>query len=177
MTTQIHKEIIDYLFENRIIRKSIISKDSDEKINSLEDNDLLYLTLKGSRLLQMLENDSILVEIYREDIKRIYNDEKYYKSSSELISENTPEILFKDLILLCHEIFYSEDNYQKYIYDSEEMSSFYKMSFPITTRIIKGIKLSLHRSINIQTEYKLQYQNELKELEQKIANRINEMQT
>lgn len=171
------KEIIDYLFENRIIRKSIISKDSDEKINSLEDNDLLYLTLKGSRLLQMLENDSILVEIYREDIKRIYNDEKYYKSSSELISENTPEILFKDLILLCHEIFYSEDNYQKYIYDSEEMSSFYKMSFPITTRIIKGIKLSLHRSINIQTEYKLQYQNELKELEQKIANRINEMQT
>ena len=64
--------ILDYLFENRVIRKSIISNDNEENINKLEDEDLLYLTLKGSRLFAMLGNDSVLLEVFREDIKRAY---------------------------------------------------------------------------------------------------------
>ncbi len=169
------EQTIDFLFENRIIRKSIISKDSDEKINTLEEDDYLYLTLKGSRLFIMLESDSVLLEIYREDVKRIYNDEKSYKSSYELIFNNEREILFMDLIELVYELYYSEDNYQKHIQKSEEVSSFYSMDFPITQQVLSGVKKSLSRSQNIAFEKKSKLYKKIEGIENKIQIRMREM--
>lgn len=166
---------IDYLFENRVIRKSIVSKDSDEKINKLEDDDFLYLTLKGSRLFSMLESDSVLLEIFREDVKRIYSNEKKYKTSFELIAENKPELLFDDLIDLVVEIYHSEDYYQKQIQESSEVSSFYNITFPITNKVLCGIKQSLSRSQSIIFNHKKILYKKIDELELRVEKRISEM--
>ena len=167
--------IIDYLFENRIIRKSIISKDSDKSINILEKDDYLYLTFKGSRLLSMLENDSVLLEIYREDVKRDYSDDKYYKSSLELISNNERKILFEDIIELARSIYYSEDYYQRKIKDNDGTIYFYDITFPITKSVITGIRKSLNRSQNINDSEKSMLYSKINVLESEILMRLKEL--
>lgn len=165
---------VDYLFKNRIIRKSIISKDSDETLNQLLDDDYVYLTLKGSRLLSMLESDSVLLEVYREDVKREYSEkEEFYRTSFELISNNDRQTLFEDLIKLANEIFENEDEYQIHV-NKSEVSSFYQLDFPISKKLIRGIEKSLLRSQNIAQDKKELLSNQLSELKERIDNRIEE---
>ena len=166
---------IEYLFNNRIIRKSIISKDTDETINKLLDHDYIYLTLKGSRLLSMFANDSVLLEIYREDIRRNYEKRsECYKSSFELITEGERNTLFDDLIDLVKEIYYSEDDYQNHIADFEILS-FYKLDFPISQKLLIGVEKSLLRSQNIDSEAKKMLSHKITELRAMIAKRIQEV--
>lgn len=166
--------VINYLFENRILRKSIISKDSDTTLNMLHENDHVYLTLKGSRLLSMLESDSVLLEVYREDIKRNYQED-YYKSSLELISENNRFILFDDLINLANELYESEDQYQRYIVSGGIRSLSYDIGFPITLRILTGVERSLLRSQNMDNDKKRILNDKISELQYRIENRISEL--
>lgn len=70
---------------------------------------IYILQKKGSRLLKLFREDSILLEIYREDIVRAYSDESHCKSSFELVTEQKRDLLFEDLIDLSREIFYVED--------------------------------------------------------------------
>ncbi|MBE6693877.1 MAG: hypothetical protein E7589_03845 [Ruminococcaceae bacterium] len=166
---------VEYLFNNRIIRKSIISKDSNETLNKLLDDDFVYLTLKGSRLLAMLESDSVLLEIYREDIKREYREpEVFYRSSFELISNNARPILFEDLINLTTEIYNVEDDYQINIVDTE-LLAFYELNFPISRRLIRGIEKSLLRSQNIDEILKSELLEKLSSLNRRIERRVKEM--
>ena len=167
-------KIIDFLFNNRIIRKSIISTDDDETINKLLKTDHLYLTLKGSRLLSMFKNDSVLLEIFREDIKRNYED-AYYKSSLELIAEGSPGLLFTDLIKLANEIYYSEDKYQSYINKNYNKQLFYEMHFPVTSCILSGIEKSLMRSQNIDPKQRTELNLSVSKLKNNIKERIDEL--
>lgn len=168
-------ETIDYLFNNRIIRKSIISKDTDSTINTLLDEDYIYLTLKGSRLLSMFESDSVLLEIYREDIKRNYDrDSLVYKSSYELVTENNRQALFGDLIKLIEEIYYNEDLYQVHIVNNEKLA-FYEPSFPISQRLLSGVERSLQRSQNIDLKSKNMLSNQIEELKNTINHRLSEI--
>ena len=165
---------IDYLFNNRIIRKSIISKDTDNTINTLLDDDYIYLTLKGSRLLSMFESDSVLLEIYREDIKRNYNrDGLIYKSSFELVTENNRRALFEDLIKLIEETYYNEDLYQIHIVNNGE-PAFYEPCFPITQRLISGVEKSLRRSQNIELKNKNILSKQIEQLKSIIKQRLSE---
>lgn len=137
---------IDFLFKNRVIRKSIICNDSETAFNTLYDKDSLYLTLKGSRLLHMLESDSVLLEIYREDINREYDSLlDYCHSSYSLVRYNKRFDLFSDLVHLAHELYINEDHYHTY---TEHMISFPDTNpfFPITLKIIKGIRASIDRA-------------------------------
>lgn len=163
---------VEYLFNNRIIRKSIISKDTDDTINKLLKQDYIYLTLKGSRLLSMFENDSVLLEIYREDINRKYEEMSYYKSSFELVAEGDRYILFDDLLNLVEQVFYSEDDYQSHIVESEVLS-FYKLDFPISQKLLRGVEKSISRSQNI--EMKKELSSKIVKIKTKIAKRIKEI--
>ena len=166
---------IDYLFENRVIRKSIISEDDDDSINTLLEDDGLYLTLKGDRLLAMLESDSVYLEILREDIKRDYSRvaDSYYKSSLELITENKRQILFDDLIRLCKEIYYSEDEYQSCVKENPYLFS--PTPFPITNRAISGVRTSINRAQTLQNTYKSGLVVKLSNLEKEIQTRSREL--
>ncbi len=166
--------VIDYLFENRIIRKSIISKDNDDTIGVLSDDDYIYLTLKGSRILQMLENDSVLLEIYREDIKRDYFDEECFSSAFELRNDNKRHVLFRDLISLIREIFENESHYQDLI-KLDSLKMFYDKNFPITTKLIAGVQSSINRSQSIDADIYDELINEINCLRDDVNKRINEI--
>lgn len=175
ISTEKINETINYLFLNRVIRKSIISNDTDDTINKLFDDDYVYLTLKGSRLLIMLESDSVLLEIYREDIKRNYGENSdTYKTSFELITEGKRDILFYDLIDLIKDIFYSEDKYQNYVINYNN-SLFYELDFPITRKILNGIEKSLLRSQNIDAIKKNTLKANIAGLREDIEKRIVEI--
>lgn len=167
-------EVIDYLFKNRVIRKSILSKDNDNTLNTLDGMDYIYLTLKGSRLLKMFATDTVLLEIYREDIKREYDDD-YFKSSFELVSENNRVLLFEDLIKLIEEVYQNEDIYHRYILESHNELLFYPLTFPITTRILSGINNSLIRSQNIEPLQRQILLRKLNDLNERKDERINEL--
>ena len=141
------------MFKNRIIRKSIISNDSDETINTLLNEDYIYLTLKGSRMLNMFETDSVLLEIFREDIKRDYSKNNLIKESSyDLVIKNKRKALFEDLIYLVKEVRFSEDQYQSH-FANHDTNVLFEHPFPITTRLLHGVEGSIRRSQNIdQTE-------------------------
>ena len=166
--------VLDYLFENRVIRKSIISDDSDATINTLGDEDLLYLTLKGNRLLTMFENDSVLLEVFREDIKREYTD-VFYRSSYELITQGCRPQLFEDLIALAEEIYHNEDRYQTSVANADNKTSFYPIVFPITQKIVDGIQNSLSRAQSIQKTAKDLLTSKLTKLINDISRRAEEL--
>lgn len=102
---------IIYLFKNRIIRKSIKDHDTPRTLNLINEDTYIYFTKKGSRILKLLREDSILLEIFREDIVREYKNESICKSSFELVMEHNRVILFNDLIMLAREIFIAEDKF------------------------------------------------------------------
>lgn len=163
------RKTIDFLFRNRIIRKSIISKDTDITINTLLDEDYIYFTLKGGRLLTMLESDSVLLEIYREDIKRNYDKREnlVYKSSFELVAENNRKALFSDLITLIEDIHCCEDQYRLHMRKNQE-HVFYGFDFPISKRVLRGVEKSLRRSQNIEADGNTQLLKQLDQLRTKI---------
>lgn len=103
------EKMVQYLFQNRIIRKSIKDSDNPNTLNLLKPETYIYFTRKGSRLLKLFREDSILLEIFREDIVREYSDLGFCKSSFELVLDQNREILFYDLIALTKEIFLAED--------------------------------------------------------------------
>lgn len=103
------ENVIQYLFQNRIIRKSIKDHDNQATINQLRPDTYIYFTKKGSRMLKLLCEDSILLEIFREDIVREYSDDVVCRSSFELVLDQRRDILFRDLIMLAREIYYAED--------------------------------------------------------------------
>lgn len=164
--------VLDYLFQNRIIRKSLYSEDGESTINCLQDNDYIYFTDKGSRLLKMLENDSVLLEIYREDIRRDYPDRKYEDSAFTLIKNGKRNFLFEDLIKLANEIFINEDDYC--YTDHFNADLFYNEKFAISLRIISGIKSSLNRS-SLDKDVKSEIWTSIVDLENSIQKRIKEL--
>ena len=169
-------QTIDYLFENRVIRKSIISNDSDKSLNQLLEEDSLYLTLKGTRLLSMFETDSVLLEIYREDILREYPIDKYYMSSLDLVlsdNKNGRYWLFEDLIKLCEEVFYNEDRYQTCVFEKSFL--FYPESFAITTKLLRGIQNSINRAQSLSDSQKGRLRTKVSSLEKNLEHRKEEL--
>ena len=169
------RETVSYLFDNRVIRKSIVNSDNDKTFYRMNDSDYLYLTLKGERLLKMLESDSVLLEIYREDIWRDYADEVYYKSSAELIMENRRKELFEDILALIREIYHKEDLYLSYVAGTDTRSAFYEIAFPITCMIMQGVTRSLSRSQNMEGEIRESLLKELSSIKEEVSERIREI--
>ena len=171
------REVVEYLFENRIIRKSIINNDDDLTFYCLNDGDYLYLTRKGERLLEMLESDSVLLEIYREDICREYLNEDDYKSSAELVMENKRGRLFEDILTLTRVIYFNEDQYQRYVAETGNRSAFYEIKFPLTMKVMDGVYKSLTRAQNLEKDERNKLMGRFDELRTLVQERICEMAT
>ena len=148
VTEDVLNSNLKYLFENRIIRKSIISKDDVKSLNILYDDDFIYLTPKGEQIVSMFNADSVLLEVFREDIKREYI-EPYDEVALTLIKDDKRDILFEDLIKLNEEIYYSED---KYFSNFKDKYNFSNKCFYISKTILSGIKKSLDRALSMESE-------------------------
>lgn len=167
-------ETIKYLFRNRIIRKSIYDRDAPISIDVIDENTYIYFTKKGSRLLKLFREDSILLEIYREDIVRAYSDESHCKSSFELVTEQKRDLLFEDLIDLSREIFYVED---RLITKSLEVEDAYFPndffgSFRLTEDICQGLLRTFSAAKSINTR---EFSEKIENLKTEIGIRKSEL--
>lgn len=71
----------------------------------------LYLSSVGMEIWNMLESDSVLMEMYREDYFQEYNAEDYvqFKSSFDLMQENNQEAIFIELYKILTQLFVDEE--------------------------------------------------------------------
>lgn len=99
---------IKYLFQKKVLRKSINDTDKIEYLDSyksLSDDSLLYLSPKGNEIWNMLCSDSVYLELCREDYYRDYNNPKNIKESSyELMQAGKQTLIFYDLLSLLLEL-------------------------------------------------------------------------
>lgn len=102
--TQLLYRALVYLFEKKILRKSIEDIDDIETIDteaSLNQNSKLYISPLGYELMEMLGRDSVLLEMLRECAWRDYegrNDSYSCKTSFELLLQKEQDKIFIDLL-------------------------------------------------------------------------------
>lgn len=93
---------LGFLFENKILRKSIEDFDDLETLDTLEslkDNSKLYISPRGIELLEMFKRDSVLLEMLRESAWRNYENREYSNLSSyELMKLSKQNAIFIDLL-------------------------------------------------------------------------------
>lgn len=144
------KVAIKYLFQQKVLRKSINDTDKIEFLdspNSLNNASLLYLSPKGSEIWKMLSSDSVYLELCREDYYRDYdNPENIKESSYELMLAGKQILIFYDLISLLLELINME-----YIYiqtaTKNQTIDIYKNYFGNSV-IIEYLYLGVSRSID-----------------------------
>lgn len=124
---EIFVEMITYLFENKILRKSIFDSEDMSNIEIIEEKSKLYISPRGNELFEMLSRDSVLFELLRECSWREYENREYsFLSSYELTKTKDYIIIYRDLLeyieYLCEkeDEIYSEgilrDKYQNFHY-------------------------------------------------------------
>jgi hypothetical protein len=171
------KSTVEKLFRNRLLRKNVISKDAESSIDSLSDDDYLYLSAKGYCMLDLFSDSSALLEIYREDIRRAYDNADYYYPSYTLIKNNKYSILYEDMINLCKEIYDNENE----IFSHMRNVPFKRKGLNLTSKIIDGIQKSLNKQIdslshNTRPENLNNIISDIKNLKEEINKRITELQ-
>lgn len=98
----LYKALI-YLFENKILRKSIEDTDTSETMDqpaSIQGDSKLYISPRGHELMSMLSRDSVYFEMLRECAWREYNGHVEYSqlSSYELLVQRQQGYIFLDLL-------------------------------------------------------------------------------
>ena len=99
---RIFEECLYHLFEKRILRKSIRDKDDYNTLDrreSLKDDSLIYLSSKGEEMWRMFSQDSVLLELFREEAYRDYGRYDFNEQSSfELMEAGRQKDIFLDLL-------------------------------------------------------------------------------
>lgn len=102
-TKQLYEALV-YLFEQKVLRKSIEDIDDIEtmdKAESLDSDSKLYISPRGSELMAMLTRDSVYLEMLRECAWRDYTGREDIYSrlpSYVLMVQKKQHIIFADLL-------------------------------------------------------------------------------
>lgn len=149
-------ETIAYLFKAEVLRKSVadIEGPSGERYDSIYGVELgtenkMYITSRGRRLFDMLKEDSVLLEICREDIYReipIFEDNM--KSSYDLMMEGKQNILFLDLLDIIKKIFEEEREYFELACRNKKKDTFIANfgKRPMALTLLEGVSKSVQYS-------------------------------
>lgn len=94
---------LEYLFEHKVLRKSIEDTEdiaTMDKAESLDKNSKLYISPRGYELMAMLSRDSVYLEMLRECAWREYDGREMYsyQSSYELLIQKKQDEIFLDLL-------------------------------------------------------------------------------
>lgn len=132
------EEVIDYLLRNHVLDKV-----SD---NVLEEN--IYLTPKGLELWNMLQSDSVFLEMCREDYYRQYDEEGCDNnpySSYHLMQTMQQHELFKDLCRILEELVKIEQKYMDSVRKNQTRRLFENTfgGYPMVFYLLEGLKKSL----------------------------------
>ena len=109
----------------------------------------MYITSRGRRLFDMLKEDSVLLEICREDMYReipILDDNM--KSSYDLMMEGKQNILFLDLLDIIKKIFDEEREYFELVYKNKKKDIFVENfgKRPLALTLLEGVSKSIQYS-------------------------------
>lgn len=143
-----------YLFEKKILRKSIEDVDDISTIDtreSLNTKSKLYLSPLGYELMAMLGRDSVLLEMLRECAWREYDgrsDSYSLLSSYELLVQGVQYKIFIDLL---EYVDYLREEEEKMFFDPDGNidKSAYESAFGssmVVTQLLRGIENSLNYS-------------------------------
>lgn len=148
------EECLFYLFEKRILRKSILDKDDIktlDKRESLKDESKLYLSSKGEEMWRMLAQDSVLLELFREEVYRNYTD---YQFSDQPSFELEQEKIFMDLLQYIEYLSYLEDDLRNAVVGKVKKEKYKEMfgEMMIVTHLLGGVECSLRYSGKMENE-------------------------
>lgn len=145
------QKVLSYLFEQKVLRKSIDDVDDIEtldKAEALDEHSKLYISPRGYELMLMLSRDSVLFEMLRECAWREYNGrEDIYSrlSSYQLMLQKKQDIIFLDLL---EYIDYLREQEENFFFDPNKNVdlSAYRDIFGasmMVTHLLKGVINSL----------------------------------
>lgn len=102
---------IDYLYAHKILSLGIPMDNRNTGIDTEEKPSCLVLSPLGMEIWNMLAADSVLLELYREDYYQEYHQEEMYrfKSSYELMREDSQETLFIELYRILLDLLSNEE--------------------------------------------------------------------
>ena len=146
------RESINYLFDIKILRKSIKSSDDGDDTDDhtkLTDDSALYISPRGAQLFYMLEQDSVLLEMMREATWRDCSIYKFNdKSSNELMSEKNQKGIFLDLLLYIEYLAEKEEMIHMHVKHQKKEELFLEVcsNTTICNRLLTGVKKSLEYS-------------------------------
>lgn len=149
-TKQLQK-VLSYLFEQRILRKSIEDVDDVETLDrpdALDNHSKLYISPRGYELMLMLSRDSVLFEMLQECAWREYDgrEDTYSRQSSyELLLQKKQDIIFADLL---EYVDYLREQEENFFFDPDEtvdLSAYRDIfgSSMMVTHLLKGVVNSL----------------------------------
>lgn len=144
---------LQYLFECKILRKSIIDFDDYQtldKLESINEASRLYISPRGIELMDMLERDSILLEMLRECAWRDYsNHESSYckECSYELVQNGEGSKLYIDLLEYVETFCQAEEEFF-FFQGSTNLYEYRKLfgSTLVVERLMCGVEKSLRNS-------------------------------
>lgn len=141
-----------YLFQREVLRRSV---HDIEGVAGLPYNEFLgsenklYITSRGTQLWDMLREDSVLLELYREDMyltNAVTEDD--VKSSYDLMMERKQFILFSKLLCIIREIFEQEFFFYQRVCQQGKRDKYREMfgKQPISLVLLEGVTRSIQYS-------------------------------
>lgn len=149
---KIFEECLYYLFEKRILRKSIRDKDDYKTLDrreSLKDNSLIYLSSKGEEMWRMFSQDSVLLELFREEVYRDYDKFDFCEQSSfELMEDGKQKDIFLDLLKYIEFLSYNEDDLRNSVIEKSKKNKYKEIfgSDTVSSYLLEGVNCSLKYS-------------------------------
>lgn len=165
---EVFEECICYLFEKRILRKSIRDKDdykSLDRRDSLKDSSKLYLSSRGAEMWRMLSQDSVSLELFREEVYRDYAKYNFSSLSSfELMKKTRQEEIFEDLLNYIEDLYYKEDDICNKIVNGKKHEVYENMfdSEMMVSHLLTGVENSLRYSGKMENPNLNAHYNRLK---------------
>ena len=117
-----------------------------EKIGIIEtEGGVLTLSSKGMQIWEMLGSDSVLAELFFEDVFKPYSSPEEFKSSYELVQLNLQQDIFFELLTRLEEYFNSEKDLIEAVKKNGTYGKYIDMfnSETMVGHILKGIKNSI----------------------------------
>lgn len=161
--------VLNYFFAHKILLYSITNKVSAGS-SKAADTTALYLTPKGRALWNMLQSDSVLMELYREDYYREYDTPGCYNnplSSYILMRDHQQDQIFIDLCRILCELINLEEQYLQNARKHHTMYAFKQTlgSKMVCVHLMSGIEKSMDYSgLKRQAEVNEEYQKVMEKL-------------
>lgn len=161
------------LYNQGYLLHSIFEPESDSKCREnncsrdYEPTYGLYLSIRGKKILEMLENDSMLFEVFRDDIDT--NLQYNTCPSTKLLQKD--RLIY--LISYCKQLFKIE---QDYIANSDKLKYFrlFGNTF-IITRLLKGIQNSVNYYYKKEDDNSIEVKKALQEIFQEMIDYRNNL--